>query len=342
MKPYSAATLLLVAALLTMRCGGTPPPPVPSPPPTPMPSATPTPAPTPTPKPPPIPPLSAVGSKWSTELIGIASCCESNGWPQITDSLLVKWAGAGGNLIHIRLGPFWNIAEGGQFNGYETSGTKADLTRFRGGYWNALQALAIRARDLKVYIEVDVIDGWPMRGANQKTSPWLAANNIQGEDVIGCEQLQGKLKSRHDAWVRKVVQMLGPYPNVIWQVGNENGVCSPPVTSAWESDLIRIVRDEEPKHGFIKHMIGTNAEIGDIEALASVDYVSLHQDLAAAVHKGKPTGVNEYPKITPNDYAVQLRAARSMGTRFDLWMGSMNDADLEQCLKVVRDYKAGK
>lgn len=338
--------MVILMSTLLISCGGTPPPPLPSP----MPSATPSSIPSPTPKPTPtpvpsptpsaLPVLKANGSKWSTELIGISSCCGNWGWPQISADLLKRWSGAGGNLVHIRLGPFWKISEGVQFDAYESVGSKADLTRFRAAYWTALTALIDSAASQGVYVEVDMIDGWPMRPANQKTSPWLAANNIQGETAIGCGQLQGKLKPRHEAWVRKIVSTVAR-PNVIYQIGNENGVCSPPVTAAWESDMVRIIRDEEKKHNHIPKMIGTNSEIGAIESLPEITYVSLHQDLAAAVHHGKPTGVNEYPKITPNTYAAQLRSARTMSTRFDLWLDDASESDLNAYLQVVRDYRAG-
>lgn len=330
----SMRCLFEIPLVLFISCGSPPlphPSPLPSPPP---------PSPTPTPSPTPFPPLRANGAHWSQEVVGLSSCCGSNGWPQISDAFLAKWALSSGNLVHIRLGPYWNIAEGAQFNGYDTFSGKADLTKFRGAYWSALQALAAKARDLKVYVEIDLIDGWVMKPANIKLSPWLSSNNTQAEDHVGCDELQGALDVRQTAWVRKAVQMLGLYTNVIWQIGNENGVCNPAVTITWESSLIATVRDEEIKNHYINHMIGTNSELDKIEVLSEVNYIMVHQSVASAILHAKPTGVNEYPKITPTELAHQLRSARALSTRFDFWPGDLGAADIDSAFAEVRKFRA--
>ncbi len=240
--------------------------------------------------------------------------------------------------MHVRIGPYWRISEGPQFDAYEHLGRRADLSKLRPDFWGALDGLAQQALELGVTLEVDLIDGWVMKPANVTLSPWFYTNNAQGEGHVGCGELQGPLDSRHEAWTRYAVTRLGRYSNVIWQLGNENGVCRPPVSRMWEADMVWVIRDEEHRHSYMAHMIGTNSELDDLETLGGVDYIMSHVSEAIPARHGKPTGVNEYPDITPKQYEIELERAKALGTRFDLWLGDSTPAQLEEYLKVVASH----
>lgn len=281
-------------------------------------------------------PLRRVGSSFSVPLYGLSTCCNGSGWPQIDLGTLQAW-GMVGNMVHIRLGPFWGLQEGLEFNPYISVNGRADLSRWDPSFWSKTRERVELALSLGVYIEVDVLDGWMMR--HEEYSPWYPPHNIQGLSAYGCDRMSNPPLPEHERWVRKVVEEIGSYDNILWQIGNESGYCSYPFK--WEKEISRIIHDEEGKRGYKRHLVGTQSEVSEIEQATWIDYISRHQDIfiSRPIH-GKPTQVNEYAvDLGPLAYNHQLTLARQSGTYFHYWRGPDSYSEMQSVWAEILKYR---
>jgi hypothetical protein len=249
-----------------------------------------------------------VGNRFSVELRGTVICCYDgidgeepytvpHGWPLIDSSALREIAYAGGNYTHVRA---------------------------LGSDPGRLPAILAEAQTLGIYVEVDVLDGWQFR---RRVTPWATQ---------GCEVMAAAPRSMHRAWVLELVKAAGGYPNVLWQIGNENNLCD--VSREWELGVRDAIRDAETLNGYQRHLIGSNSGRADVER--EVDYVTVHGE-DAALSGPTPRLVNETKdsRTSPEAYERALRDACAQGTYFALWRGLMKNAEWERALEIMRAYK---
>lgn len=282
---------------------------------------------------------------------GAISCCGGGpyGWPLFNETWMDLTASKGVTFLHMRLGPFLTTGNGetdwaSTGGGYVEAAGKADLTQFNDAFWSRVRALISGARARGQYVEVDLIDGWAIKhcrwGDLPGYSAWDSAFNVQGEDhcaTAGSDAVApGSVAER---WIRKVVEETGRFDNVLYEDGNEVGLIAGYAT-AWTTSMHDVVRDEERRRGYGRHLFGTNS--GQLATLqsAAVDYGELHQSSAATPDQcaGKPCLVNEYnpnPPLTPEQFQQQFCAARRQGTSFWYWRHDQSEADFLRSLGLM-------
>ena len=287
----------------------------------------------------------------AVDVRGAISCCGGGpyGWPLFNETWMDLTASKGVTFLHMRLGPFLTTGNGetdwaSTGGGYVEVAGKADLTQFNEAFWSRVSALISGARARGQYVEVDLIDGWAIKhcrwGDIPGYSAWDSAFNVQGEDhcaTAGSDAVApGSVAER---WIRKVVEETGRFDNVLYEDGNEVGLIAG-YTTAWTTSLHDLVRDEEQRRGYGRHLFGTNS--GQLAALqsAAVDYGELHQNAAATADQcaGKPCLVNEYnpnPPLTPEQFQQRFCAARQQGTAFWYWRHGQSEADFLRSLDLM-------
>lgn len=278
---------------------------------------------------------------------GAVSCCGgAYGWPLYDEAWLDTAASRGATFLHLRLGPFRTEGNGetdwaATGGGYVEASGKADVTRFNERFWARVRELLAKAQARGVYVEVDVVDGWAVKhcrwGDLPGYSAWDAAFNAQGQDFCaGAATGPVSPGSVHEAWIRKVVAETGRFDHVLYQDGNEVGLV-PGYDAAWTQSMLAVMRDEEARHGYGRHLFGTNSGDAAAMQLPGVDYLQFHQaqPLSASQCFGKPCFVNEYnpqPPLTPAQFHQRFCAARAAGTAFFYWRHGQGEADMLESL----------
>lgn len=108
--------------------------------------------------------------------------------------------------------------------GYINGGNKFDLSQWNPDYFTRLKDFVATAEKLDIIVEVTFFSSIYNDGY-WKFSPFHSDNNINNTDRIervSVHTLQnGNLLKRQEAIVRKIVQELNKYPNVIFEIQNE-------------------------------------------------------------------------------------------------------------------------
>ncbi|MDP1828935.1 MAG: hypothetical protein Q8L48_37080 [Archangium sp.] len=289
----------------------------------------------------------------AVDVRGAISCCAGGpyGWPLFNETWMDLTAAKGVTFLHMRVGPFMTSTANGETDwapiggGYVESGGKADLTRFNEVFWQRVRALIAGARSRGQYVEVDVIDGWGIKhcrwGDLAGYSAWDSAFNAQAADHCATAGSAAVAPgSVADQWIRKVVRETGRFDNVLYQDGNEVGLIAG-YTTAWTTSMHDVIRDEEQRQGYARHLFGTNSGLMATMQHASVDYGELHQDDSAtpAQCANKPCLVNEYnpnPTLTPVEFHQRFCAARQQGTAFWYWRHGQSEADFRRSLDLMQ------
>ena len=266
--------------------------------------------------------------------LGAIVCCDdakANGWPLVTLAALDLFASHRLNYTHCRLGPFTAAGEDDPiYVGYVTTADgRVDLEQFFPAFWERARGIADHARQLRIYVEFDLIDRWVRQHGESdlpQVDPWSARNNIQGIDAGGLAIFHSAPAPIHERWVRKAVTELGGFENVLFQVGNEGFKSFSP---EWELGVYNIVKDELRQHGFSDRLVATNTQDPGLEA--QLDYITRHA-LEAQRAGVKPIVVNEYDPLPPSEVLRQVRRARRFGTNFMYFRGDHSQSDWESTL----------
>jgi len=271
-------------------------------------------------------------------LLGAIVCCEDakrNGWPLVTLEALDLFAANRLNYTHCRLGPFTVAGEGDPiYVGYVTvPDGRVDLDQFSAPFWSRGRAIAARARQLRIYVEFDLIDRWVRQHGESDMpaiDPWSARNNIQGTEAGGLAIFESAPRPLHERWVRKAVAELGEFENVLFQVGNEG---FKRFSLAWERGVYDIVKDELRRRGLPDRLVATNTQNADLES--RLDYATRHTQEAQQPGP-KPILVTEYGSLPSAEVIRQVRLARGRGTMFMYWRGDHGQAEWEATLAALR------
>lgn len=344
----------ILALFVLVGCGGIHPPVPPKPSPTPIPSPTPVPPVTGLPEPTLLHTkgaafINAEGKRVYLEGYG-GTCChvdnDVNGWTDISESYLKELAAHGGNFVHIRTGPYSKSLEPRpEYRAYNADGS------FNEGFYKRKLALIRLGRSLGVYFEIDVgPDGWSLKDSDNNFFGWTV-------DIM---RRAPKLDVQH--FVQKNVKEFGDEPNVIWQLGNENGVpqesCILPdgthgqcsiVTLEYElgiADAIRIQEDKNPKR--LHHLKGTNAGLIKVDRHGDIDYIETHQCQAPEMPRYllppngpgmRPVMVNECNPESFTNFQKQLGIAEQNQTYYQLWISDMPESQRQQALDLIATYR---
>ena len=297
----------------------------------------------------------------TVKLMGAVACCDSaktgSGWPWASEAFLKQAAAHGANYAHIRLGPFTNaetptkLFEGDpklyRFEPYirlahPTPGYHSMYNPRDGwapGYWDSVKRLLSIALDLGLYVEVDVADGWVLRNNRLVNIEGTMVNSLSPWESAEPSIKLSTPRTWHREWVEGVALETGSFPNVIYSIGNENFLPAGKVGPDWELGIQGIIRGVEAKRGYVRHLIGTNSLLPEIEK--KVDYVITHDQQAVKPRWGHPLIVNENgDKLTAAEWAAQARRARVLGSEMMLWRGDMNETQFQAALDEMAKIQA--
>ena len=262
-------------------------------------------------------------------LLGSVVCCSETvlekGWPLINEAGLREIAEAKGNYTHIRLGPFINETDHG-FEAYNSDGS------WNQEFWTRAEGAVSLGQALGIYVEVDLIDSWALK---------VGRNYFGSCDVVAVEPTE-EMK----VFVRKAVEVLGKYPNTLWQISNESGVwpCGRVLKPRWENGIAEVVLATERALGYPHHLIGTNCggDHPEIQNSALMDYWNVHEDRSVVAEGSRPLVVNEWGGfLTPAEWAAEARKAREHRTIFHLWRAeSWTKDDEKEALRLLKEIQS--
>jgi len=146
--------------------------------------------------------------------------------------------------------------------GYLLSGNKFDLDHWNPAYFERLKNFLAQAASRGIVVEICFFNGqyddtWPL-------SPLYHENNIQGVGRNGYRDAQTmkerELVEREAAYVRKIVQEVNSFDNVILEVCDEPALFTPiEEAGPWVGHMLEVTHDAEadlPK----KHLIGQEVQ----------------------------------------------------------------------------------
>ena len=129
---------------------------------------------------------------------------------------------------------------------------KFDLTRFNPDYFDRLRRRVRAAGERGIYVSVMLFEGWGLQFASGawEGHPFHPKNNVNGID--GDANPDGKGVEIHElgkravtaiqeAYVRKVIDTVNEFDNVLYEISNEN---HPPSTE-WQYHMIRFIKAYE-------------------------------------------------------------------------------------------------
>lgn len=280
------------------------------------------------------------------KLLGAIHCCDApdtpfddakvHWWPLVDEPTLDKFAAHGLNWTHIRLGPFTVAGEcDPNYVGYLTmpDAWRVDIQQWFIHFWGRARTVCHWCLDRGIYVEADLVDRWVRQRPG--IDPWHAQNNIQGIEAGGLEIFEAAPQPIHERWIRKCVEELGEFPNVMFNTGNEGFKRYSP---EWELGVRSLVRFELRAQGYGDRLVGSNTHNTDIEA--QFDYATRHANVAQDP-ESYPLMVTEYGTLPPDKVLRQVRSARETGTAFHYWMGSQTTAERETTLNGLKRIVGG-
>jgi CubicO group peptidase (beta-lactamase class C family) len=129
---------------------------------------------------------------------------------------------------------------------------KFNLKEFNPAYFERLRSRVSQAGDRGIYVSVMLFEGWAMQfsAGAWENHPFHKQNNINGID--GDQNKDGKGLEFHtlanpevtalqEAYVRKVIDTVNDFDNVLYEISNEN---HPPSTQ-WQYHMIRYIKKYE-------------------------------------------------------------------------------------------------
>jgi hypothetical protein len=129
---------------------------------------------------------------------------------------------------------------------------KFDLDQFDDEYFTRLRDRVRAAQDRGLYPAVMLFEGWGLQFSPDgwKMHPFHPDNNLNGVngdldgDGMGLEIHAGRsprITELQQAYVRKVIETVNPFDNVLYEISNEN---HPPSTE-WQYAMIRFIKEFE-------------------------------------------------------------------------------------------------
>jgi len=139
---------------------------------------------------------------------------------------------------------------------------KFDLGKFNPEYFERLRTRLTEARKRGVYVSVMLFEGWGLQFSKGawEGHPFHPKNNINGIDGDANKDGKGvevhtlgnkKVTAVQEAYIRKVIDTVNGFDNVLYEISNEN---HPPSTQ-WQYHMIRFIKKCE-KDKAQRHPVG--------------------------------------------------------------------------------------
>ncbi len=139
---------------------------------------------------------------------------------------------------------------------------KFDLAKFEPEYFERLRRRVAAARQRGIYVSIMLFEGWGLQFSQGAWDghPFNPSNNVNGID--GDTNKDGKGLEVHElgnkavlkvqeAYVRKVIDTVNGFDNVLYEISNENH----PASTQWQYHMIRYIKQYEKKKGR-EHPVG--------------------------------------------------------------------------------------
>jgi hypothetical protein len=183
-----------------------------------------------------------------------------------------------------------------------TDSGKFDLNKFNEAYFERLRSRVAAARAQGIYVSIMLFQGWSIyshgHGNPWPIHPFHAANNVNGID--GDRDKDGEGKEVHslempavtrlqEAYVRKVIDTVNDFDNVLYEVTNETAIYS----KNWQYHIVNFVKQYE-KTKSKQHPIGMTAfdsgREGSMDALlrGPADWISPQNDGESGDYQSDP------------------------------------------------------
>lgn len=134
---------------------------------------------------------------------------------------------------------------------------KFDLTRFDDSYFDRLRSRAAAARDRGIYVSVMLFEGWEIQFSDAWANhPFHGPNNTNGIEAdrdgdgfaleyntLDRSAMGRKVLALQEAYVRKVIDTVNDFDNVLYEICNEAHGDS----TEWQYYWIRFVKDVEAR-----------------------------------------------------------------------------------------------
>jgi len=157
---------------------------------------------------------------------------------------LVNWEPRGYREVrhHVQPLPYARSGPGKALDGKP----KFDLTRYDKEYFRRLEARVAAAGRRGFYVSVMLFEGWGLQFSpgGWEAHPFHPANNVNGVDGKGLAVYtlaDPKVTALQEAYVRRVVDTVNRFDNVLYEISNENH----PGSTEWQYHMIRFLHDYE-------------------------------------------------------------------------------------------------
>jgi hypothetical protein len=181
---------------------------------------------------------------------------------------LTTWEECGDRVV-VAPQPWLRTGPGKAFDGLP----RFDLRRFDAAYFRRLRARVAAARKRGMYVAVMLFEGW---GPQFQPRPWrsrshpfdrgnnvnrLAPDRNRNDRLLEIYTLRSPRARRfQEAYVRKVIDTVGRFDNVLYEIANESGAFSIP----WQYHMIRFVKRYEARRRGLRHPVGMSYVHGDL------------------------------------------------------------------------------
>lgn len=192
---------------------------------------------------------------------------------------------------------------------------KFDLSRFHPAYFERLRSRIQEAGRRGIYVSVMLFEGWVQQDRAEwwKNHPFHPDNNINGIDGDANGDGRGtdvhtlaspKVTRLQEVYVRHVIDTVGEFDNVLYEIANECGTYS----TEWQYHLIRFIKEYEaarPKQHPVgmtfqwspnSKLRGTNQILFDSPA----DWISPNQEAGDWNYKSNPPPADGRKVIVPD------------------------------------------
>ena len=180
---------------------------------------------------------------------------------------LTTWRECGDRVV-VGPHPWRRSGPGKAFDGLP----KFDLRRFDPAYFRRLRTRVAAARSRGLYVSVMLFEGWNSQFQPQPwrshAHPFHPHNNVNGlspdrnrdGQLLEIYTMRSPRARRfQEAYVRKVIDTVGRFDNVLYEIANESGAFSIP----WQYHMIRFVKRYEARNGRLRHPVGMTFVHGD-------------------------------------------------------------------------------
>jgi hypothetical protein len=184
---------------------------------------------------------------------------------------LTSWRECG-DRVTVAPQPWLRTGPGKAFDGLP----KFDLRRFGPAYFRRLRARVTAARARGIYVSVMLFEGWSEQFQPQpwrsRAHPFHRLNNVnrlspdrnRDGQLLEIYTLRSPRARRiQEAYVRKVIDTVGRFDNVLYEIANESGKFSIP----WQYRMIDVVKRHQARRGW-RRPVGISFIHGDWDGAA--------------------------------------------------------------------------